>query len=257
MGSGVAPTRRRAALAAPLVASLSASRVRAAAGADAAEILAAGAVQHALAALLLDWPGPGPAPTAAYDTVGAQRDRIRAGARPAVAVLSAEAVQSLRSAGLTSGEPLPLGRTGVALAARTASRLPVIDTVADLRAVLEAADGVGWADPARGATAGRVFERTLAALDLDLGARRRLFPFGVEAAAAAARGEIEVAVSQGTELVGRPGLRFLGYLPEPLQQWTDYAAVAISPGVRAEAVLAGLSTPQGRAALRRIGFDGP
>ena len=219
------------------------------------EILAAGAAQHVVAAVLAAWPGPGPAPSAAYYTVGAQRDRVlTGGARPAVAVLSAVAADALRRAGLASGEAVPLGRTGVGLGARDGSPLPAVIGSDDLHDVLRRAESVGWADPARGATAGRVFERALATLRLDLGRRGRVFPFGIEAVAAAARGEVEVAVSQGTELHGRPGVRFLGYLPEPLQEWTAYAAVTVAAGPRAEGILAALAGPVARAALRDAGF---
>ena len=235
----------------------SAAGLAGAAGAQAQagpEILVAGAAQHVVAAVLAAWPGPGPAPGATYDTVGAQRDRVRAGARPAVAVLSAEAADALRAAGLIEGGTVPLGRTGVGLGARAASALPAIEDAEGLRRVLLAAESVGWADPARGATAGRIFARTLRTLGLELGARGRLFPFGVEAVSAAAGGELEVAVSQGTELHGRPGVRFLGYLPEPFQEWTPYAAVAVRSGPRADAILAALSGPVGREAARRSGF---
>jgi molybdate transport system substrate-binding protein len=218
------------------------------------EILAAGATQHVVAAVLAVWPGPGPVPGAGYDTVGAQRDRVRGGARPAVLTASVDAVESLRSAGLVTGDVVPLGRTGVGLGARSASSLPAIADAASLRDVLRSAESVGWADPRRGATAGRIFEQALVALQIDLGTRARLFPFGVEAVAAASRGEVEVAISQGTELHGRPGVRFLGYLPEPFQEWTPYAAVTVTPGPRADAILAALAGPLGRAALRESGF---
>ena len=248
------PWTRRGAIVAGLAVMADAAG-SASAAQPASEILAAGAAQHVLAAVLAAWPGPGPTPTAAYDTVGAQRDRVlREGARPAVAVLSAAAAEALRRAGLATGNAVPLGRTGVGLGARDASTLPAITGTEELREVLERAGSVGWADPARGATAGRVFERALADLGIALGERGRVFPFGVEAVAAAARGEVEVAVSQGTELHGRPGVRFLGYLPESLQEWTGYSAVAVTAGQRAEAILAALAGPVGRAALRDAGF---
>jgi molybdate transport system substrate-binding protein len=218
------------------------------------EILAAGATQHVLAPLIEAWPGPGPSPSITYDTVGAQRDRIRAGARPAVVTLSGAGIAALRQDGLVTGEAVELGRTGVGIGARAGSALPVVTDAESLRRILGMAESVAWADPARGATAGRLFQRALESLGLDLGARARLFPFGGDAVAAAARGEVEVAISQGTELHGRPGVRFLGYLPDPFQEWTPYAAVAVTSGARAEAILAALAGPAGRAAREKAGF---
>ena len=63
------------------------------------EILAAGATQHVFEPLLAAWPGPGTPPSITFDTVGAQRDRVRAGARPAVAALSEAAIAALRRDG--------------------------------------------------------------------------------------------------------------------------------------------------------------
>lgn len=218
------------------------------------EILAAGATQHVFEPLLAAWPGPGTPPSITFDTVGAQRDRVRAGARPAVAALSEAAIAALRRDGLVAGEALRLGRTGVGLGARAGSSLPEVTDADSLRRALARAESVAWADPARGATAGRLFQRALEALGIDPGPRGRLFPFGGEAVAAAARGEVELAVSQGTELHGRPGIRFLGYLPAPFQEWTPYLAAPVTPGPRADEIIAALAGPAGRSARQASGF---
>jgi molybdate transport system substrate-binding protein len=222
-----------------------------------AAILAAGAVKHAVEALLTaaHWPeGP---PPAAFDTVGALRDRVLAGERPAVVLLSDPALDTLAARNLlAAGTRTSVGRTGVGLGVRAGSTLGAIDTPEALRAVLLAAQSIGWADPARGATAGTQFARAIDTLGIadSVRARGRVFPFGVEAVAAAARGEIEVAVSQATELHGRPGIRFLGYLPDPLQLWTGYAAAIVADSPVARRFLGLLATATGRAAFSAIGF---
>jgi len=116
-----------------------------------------------------------------------------------------------------------LGRTGVGLAGRPGLAAAAVETPDQLRALLLGASLIGYADPARGATAGTLFAKALMELGLaaPLKERLRVFPFGVDVIAAVEQGRIEVGVSQATEILSRP-VQFLGYLPEPYQSWTPY-----------------------------------
>ena len=80
-------------------------------------------------------PAGQPVPEAAYDTVGALRDRILGGERPQVALLSAEAIGLLIQRGLVREDATQaLGRTGVALATPAGRPLPDISTPEAFRA---------------------------------------------------------------------------------------------------------------------------
>ncbi len=194
----------------------------------------------------------------AWGTVGALRDRVLAGERPAVVILSDAALEALAKAGhVARAAILRLGATGTGLALRDgAPRRPIGDAAA-LRAALLAAESISWADGSSGATAGRHFEGVIAALGIAeaVRAKARLVRFGVEAVAACGRGEVELAVSQSTEIIDRPGVSLLGEFPPPFALSTSYAAAALDESALACAVMAALAAPETQAALRKIGFS--
>lgn len=222
-------------------------------------LLAAGAVKTAIEALLAA-PGAwqGARPRVLFGTVGALRDRILAGEPCDATVLSAEAMDALVARGLIDpATVVPLGVTGVGLAAGAGVAVGPIDGEAGLVAALRAAPSIAWADPARGATAGRHFAAVLDRLGLAelVRAKSLIVPFGVEAVAACARGEAALAVSQATEILGVPGVRLAGLLPPPHARATAYALGAPRASAAA-AIVATLTGPAGRAALAAIGFNG-
>lgn len=202
----------------------------------------------------LDWPGR---PDIAWGTVGALRDRVLVGERPAVIVVSDAAIADLAAKGLVRRHcVLSLGRTSTGLAVRDGSPRPPIGTAEQFKAALLAAESIAWADASSGATAGRHFESVVAALGIGaaMHAKAKLVRFGVEAVEACGRGEVELAVSQTTEIVNRPGLSLLGEFPPPFALSTGYAAAPVEENDLARAVMAELASPEARAALDAIGF---
>lgn len=222
-----------------------------------ARLFCAGAAKTAVEALLHDWPGT--PPDIAYDTVGALRDRVLAGERPDAIILSDAALATLAEAGLIAPDAIRrFGTTGIGLAVRDGVSLPAITDEAGLRAALTAAASLGWADPERGATAGRHFVKVLAALGLTeaVHAKGRAYPFGVDAVTACGRGEIDLAVSQASEIIGRPGVSLLGLLPAPHALTTGYGIAPLAGSAPGGAIVAALTTPAARRALAAIGFAG-
>jgi molybdate transport system substrate-binding protein len=75
-----------------------------------------------------------------------------------------------------------------------------------------------------------------------------------------ARGEVEIALQQMTELLPVPGIRIAGPLPASLQKVTVYAA-AVTMASRAPAasaqLLAFLGSEQARGVFAAKGFDAP
>ena len=221
-------------------------------------IFAAGAVKHAVEELREGLRTAGrPVPEAAYDTVGALRDRVLAGERPTVVLLSAEAISALAARGIVPADGVAeVGRTGVALAAPAGRPVPDISTPEAFRAALLATESLAFADPARGATAGRHFAGLLERLGIaeQMRPKLRLVPFGVEGVNMASRGEVALAVSQATEIIDRPGVQLVGLLPDALQLWTVYRAAILRDGEEARALLALFTGDAARAAFARIGF---
>ncbi len=217
-----------------------------------APLYACGAVKTALEQL--DWPGR---PETVWGTVGALRDRVLEGERPAVIIVSDAALEQLAQRGLIRRQQIvSMGQAGTGLALRDGAPRRDISTPEGLRAALLAAESIGWADASSGATAGKHFEGVIAKLGIAdaVRAKATLFRFGVEAVAACGRGEVELAVSQVTEIVNRPGVSLLGELPPPYDLSTGYAAAPLDDGEAARAILARLAAADAAAALAAIGF---
>lgn len=195
-------------------------------------------------------------PEPVFDTVGALRDRVLAGEKAVATILSHEALAAVRAAGIGQGDVLDLGLTGVGLGQRPGLPPRPIDTADRFLETLRAAGSIAYADPARGATAGRHFRAVLdrTGLGEDLAGRLRIYPFGVDAVAALARGEVDLAVSQATEIVTVPAVSFLGVFPEPYALVTGYGALALDASEGAAAFMARLASPETRAALARAGY---
>jgi molybdate transport system substrate-binding protein len=225
---------------------------------EALRVLAAGAVKAVMHDLFHGFRlGSGSRLDMVFDTVGALRDRVLAGERPDILIVSAPAMQPLTAKGIVDQVRLmDLGRTGVALAGRKGRGQADLDTAGRFKEVLLAAERIGYADPARGATAGTQFVKCLGHLGLEetLRARLKVYPFGVEAISALGRGELDIAVSQATEILPQPDVSFLGMFPEECQVWTAYQAVALSDRPGAQEFMGVLAGPAGSAALQRVGF---
>jgi molybdate transport system substrate-binding protein len=214
-------------------------------------LLAAGAIRTAVEHLLDAGLWQGERPVIHYGTAGALRDRVLAGEPADVVVTSEEHLAKLPTRAV-----LPIGVAGTGLALRDGAPRRPIGTPEALKAALLAAESIAWADPASGATGGRHFAKVIADLGIEaaIRAKSRLFDFGVEAVAACGRGEVELAVSQATEIAGRPGVSFLGLFPPPYDLSTAYAAGALRETPEAQALLDVLGSEAARAALAAIGF---
>jgi molybdate transport system substrate-binding protein len=236
----------------------------ASAQADEVRVLAAGAAKHAIETIA---PGfqraTGHAITASFDTVGAQRDRVlqsQPGAAGDVVVLSDAALEQLRAAGkLASSQPVPVGRVSVSLAVPAGRPLPDISDAEHLRQALLDAPSIAYADPARGATAGTHFARTLDALAVRdaVAGKTTVLPFGVDVIEAVAQGRFALGVSQSSEITNHPGVRLAGALPPPHAQGTGYGAALIGESAAGRALLDYLRGTDAVAAFRASGFTEP
>lgn len=229
--------------------------------ADEVRVLAAGAAKHALETLAPAFErASGHKVRAGYDTVGAQRDRVLqagSGAPADLVVLSDAALRQLREAGrLADAATVPLGQVLVSLAVPAGQPVPDLSDAEHLRQALLAAPTIAYADPARGATAGTHFARTLDALGIReaVAAKTTVLPFGVDVITAVAQGRYALGVSQSSEIVGHPGVRLAGPLPPPHARGTGYSAALRTDGAAARALLDFLRTPAALQAFRGSGF---
>ena len=229
--------------------------------ADEVRVLAAGAAKHAIETVAPAFErASGHTVRASFDTVGAQRDRVLQAPRGAAAdvvVLSDAALRQLREAGkLADAPPVQVGRVSVSLAVPAGRPIPDISDAAKLRQALLDAPSIAYADPARGATAGTHFARTLDALGIRdaVAGRTTVLPFGVDVIEAVAQGRYALGVSQSSEITNHPGVQLVGALPAPHAQGTGYGAALASDSAAGRAFMDYLRTPPAAEAFRASGF---
>jgi len=196
-------------------------------------------------------------------TAGDLSKRAAAGERADVVIGTTQGVEDIDRRGrvLVQGTRVELGRVGVAV--KAGAPRPDISTPEALRQTLLKAASLGYADPARGGTGGTHFAAVLERLGIAEAVRpkTRLYPQGVHALEAVARGEVELAITPISEIVVRvERLSLVSPLPGDLQRRLSYSAavLAVSPSPdAAKAFVARLAGPGGRQRFMAAGFEPP
>jgi molybdate transport system substrate-binding protein len=196
-------------------------------------------------------------------TAGALAKRAADGERADVIIGTTARLAELERGGIVApSTTAAIGDVGVGVAVRAGATAPDIATPEALTRTLLAAASLGYADPARGGTGGTHFARVLERLGIAdaVRAKTRLFPQGVQALDALARGEIELAVTPISEIRAHDGIALVGGLPGDLQSRLSYAAAVLSSAAApaaARTFVARLVSADARARFSAAGFDPP
>src|SRR5262245_58122727 len=149
--------------------------------------------------------------------------------------------------------------TPVSVAARAGAPKPDISTADALKQTLLNAQSIVYADPAKGGASGVYFERVLERLGIteQMKAKTILVP-GAQAAEVVAKGEAELGVAQGSEIVPVAGAQLVGPLPGELASMTVFTA-AIGAGSKspdaAKELIRFLTGPDSAARFKTKGFE--
>ncbi len=162
-----------------------------------------------------------------FGTAGAMRDKAIQGDLFDVIIVPPVAMAELVKRNLVdASSQQPLGT--VRLGAAVAQGHPPVDLsdLAALKRALVAAQSVGIADPARGATTGIYLAKLFANLGLveEMKTKLKVYAEGQDAMEAVARHDIEIAMGQVSEASSVAALEPLVPLPEAAQLKTVYVA---------------------------------
>jgi molybdate transport system substrate-binding protein len=189
--------------------------------ANAAElkVLAALVLQDALGRIVPSFSRDGRTVEIDYSTVGAIRQRLAAGERADVVVLTSDAIEAMDHAGeLVAGTsaPVALTRTGVAI--RDGAMPPPLATIEQFRATLLAARSIAYTDPKTGGAFGTYFGGELARMGIAdaVNAKAVLRRGSHEIVATVAKGDAEIGITFVSTIVSTPGVKVAGVLPSPL-----------------------------------------
>ena len=199
-------------------------------------VLSAGAAQGLVTTLQEDFhAATGASVRGTFGAVGALREKLLAGERCDVVILTAAMIADLeREGAVLPGTSAPLGRVRTGIAVRAGDALPRVSDGAQLRDMLLAASGIYVPDTLR-STAGIHFAQVLTRLGIrdDVAPRLRPYPNGATAMRelASATGSGLVGCTQITEIKYTPGVALVGPLPAEFELATVYS-VAICADAR-------------------------
>jgi molybdate transport system substrate-binding protein len=189
-----------------------------------------------------------------FDATQAIVPRVRAGEKADLLVLTAEAMEDLRAAGLVT-RTSPLGCSGVGVAVRAGAPRPDIGSVEALTRALLSARSVAHS---KVGASGIYFAGLLERLGIASRLKKRVVVEKGPVGLAVASGEAEIGVQQLCELAPVPGIEIVGPLPEPVQKLTHFAAGIPAGAAHAEgaaALVALLRSDALRAALTQGGLQ--
>jgi molybdate transport system substrate-binding protein len=197
-----------------------------------------------------------------FGAVGAIRERIVAGERCDVVILTASLIAALQASGrMPRTTAAPLGHVKTGIAVRAGEPLPRISDKAELSKTLADAAALYFPDPEL-ATAGVHFMKVLRELGIaeQVAPRLHAYPNGATAmrALAGATPTGLVGCTQITEIKYTPGVTLVGALPPGFELSTLYS-VAVGNAApehnAAREFVRRLSAPSTRALRENAGFE--
>jgi molybdate transport system substrate-binding protein len=175
------------------------------------------------------------------------RTQIEKGANFDVAFLTATLVDELIQEGkLTAGSRVLLARSAAGVAVHRGAAKPDVSTVDAFKTALRNARSIGYVE--QGQT-GIYLKQLLARLGLANELKLKLKPLSTPAGEAVAKGEVELGLTQISEILPYPQAELAGPFPPEIQMYTDFAAAASTATTQAEAAQALIKFMTGPVAL--------
>lgn len=226
------------------------------------KLLTAGAYKSAAVEIVADFEKKtGHKVTIDTGTAGALQKRVAGGEYFDVVVIPPIAMAPLLTTRVDESSAKALARAGVGMAIKQGAPVPDISEVDGFKQALLAARAIAYIDPAAGGSSGIY----LAQLFQQMGIADQLKPKSVlvQGGLVADRivdGKADIALQQSSELMGVPGVQFVGPIPLMVQNYTIYSGgVALGSGNRtaADALLLALANPENGKILKSKGLDSP
>jgi molybdate transport system substrate-binding protein len=196
------------------------------------------------------------------DTTGALMNKMKAGEKPDVIVVTEAAIDSLQKEGaLIEGSRTELVRALVGVAVKAGSTTaPDLSSVDAFKSSLLAAKTVSYVDPKAGGTSGTYFEGLLARMGIaeQMKPKTVYRTQGAGVADAVAKGEAELGDEGDAELSPNKGVKIAGPLPNEIQLPTNYLAAIPKVSANQEAArgfICAMKAPGGEAVFRGAGLQ--
>jgi molybdate transport system substrate-binding protein len=193
---------------------------------------------------------------ASYGATNVLMPKIGAGETADVAILTDTGIEGLIEHGtLATGSRCDLARSAIGIAVKAGASKPDISTPEAFKQTLRAARSIAFS---RSGASGIHFANLISQLGIADEVARKARIFDGVVGTLAARGEVEIAVQQVSELRLVDGIDIVGPLPDALQKVTVFSAgvFAASPRPAAGRVfIEALRTPDVAAVMRKQGLE--
>ena len=224
-------------------------------------VMSAGAVKTAFSEAVSAWEAvTGHRVVASFAPAGELRKKVGAGEAADILIVPREGLADVESA-LAPGARYDLGTVAMGVAVRAGAARPDISTPEALKATLLATKSLTYMDPTRGTSGKHFDESVLPQLGIRDEVRAKTsFGEGGFIAEKVARGEVEMAFHQITEMLPVQGITIVGPLPDSLQKKTVYTGAVMGKAAHpdeARALLEFLVSPSGRSYFYNRGFTPP
>jgi molybdate transport system substrate-binding protein len=220
-------------------------------------VLSAGAVQPGMAKVIQTFRGEtGHDLQVTFATAPVISKRIAGDDKIDVVVAPAAVLDELVRAGQASlQQRVTVGRIGVGVMVRDRERVPKIATVDEFKGSLLSADSVVYNQASTGIYLDRLFERL--GIGEELKAKTTRYPDAAAVLEHISKGEgDEIGLGATTVIIeGQSrGLRFVGTLPDEIQNYTTYMAVLMTEGAAALEFMRYINSPEAKRAFATVGI---
>jgi len=159
---------------------------------------------------------------------------VREGALVDLVILASTAMTQLEADGhILKGSIAPFARSGMAAAIRIGSPRPDIGSEAALRDAIVSGGRIGYSTGPSGQHLLNLLDRW--GLRPAIDQRVVEAPPGIPVGALLARGDVDLAFQQRSELMNVPGIEIIGPLPDPVQAVTVFSAGICSRSTQVDA----------------------
>lgn len=192
---------------------------------------------------------------------GEMVDRIQKGEAVDVVIVTNAQIEKLVAQGkIASGTQMAIATSGMGLGARKGAVKADIGSPESFRRALGAAKSIGHTDPTSGASSAIYAAQLLGRLDnaAELKPKIKLFASNALLFEAVAKGDVDLAFGQMSEIVAAPGVELVGPLPAPVQNNSRYSAgipVSAKEPEAGKAFISFLISPAAVAVMKAKGID--
>ncbi len=183
------------------------------------------------------------------------KDRIEKGEPFDAALLTTAALESLAKQGkIAAGTETAIARAGLGVAVHKSAPKPDISTTEAFKRTLLNAKSIGLS--ARGAS-GSYFKALFEKLGITEALKPKLRLLDGAPGEAVAKGEVEIGMTQISEILPYADIQLVGPLPVDIQMYTHFAAgvsATTSQGTAAKALIKFLTSPAAAAVIKARGL---